>query len=186
MSYKKDGGSMKKKVLVALIILLFAFFGIHSYMTERIKSTLSPIVVKDDLLFEQHWKNTGESHTADEWINILNSEIEQRKETILAVSSLYPYVYRNELQMYVDLLKKENEYAVVLRSILTEENAKVLNEKNLDKVHRIEKRIEDLHKQNHSNIVELIRIEEYRAKELSSILPKRNILPLLKNAASQK
>ena len=177
---------MKKIILVSCLTLFVALLGIHIYTIESIKSKLSPIVVKDDLLFEQHWIKTGETHTADKWIAILNSEIEQRNGIILAISSLYPYIYRKELEIYIELLKKENEYALVLRSTLNEQKDKVLNEKDHDKVQRIDKRIVDLAKQNQNNIAELIKLEECREKEMSSILPKRNILPLLKNAVSKQ
>jgi hypothetical protein len=90
------------------------------------------------------------------------------------------------LEIYIELLKKENEYALVLRSTLNEQKDKVLNEKDHDKVQRIDKRIVDLAKQNQNNIAELIKLEECREKEMSSILPKRNILPLLKNAVSKQ
>lgn len=194
-------------VLVAIAVIAALGIAYHFYRINALRSALKPLALEDELLFKEMLAvtKTLPDITLAELSEKAQKNIHARNQIISKVRALDPYLYKKQVGLFLKLLELENEYAASLvalkrawleartqprEEIVTEvEEVKIAKQKPIYREKTFKRTLikfrEVIEKaqaasRDHLKISEkILAFEKENAKPLSSIIPKRNIMPLL-------
>jgi len=199
-------------ILIGMIVIAALVLGFHFYKINAFKSALKPLALKDNMLF---WEmltitKTSPNITFAQLSGKAIRNIGARNEIIAKVGSLDPYLYRKELNLYLKLLDLENEYVrsfITLRRALLVASGEPEREKEVETYKSTDKQKTVYHQKTFKKALvsfrkktdktqaaskehlkiskKLLAFEKENAESLSSIIPKRNIIPLLEKAVRE-
>lgn len=194
-------------VLIAIIVIAAFGIGYHFYKLNALRSALKPLAVEDELLFKGMLVVTKRlpDLTFTELSENAQKNIEARNKIISKVRALDPYLYKKHVGLFLKLLELENEYAASLvalkrawleahrqpreevikevEEIKIAKQKPVYREKNFKRtLIKFRGAIEKAQaaSQEHLRISrEILAFEKENTRSLSSIIPKRTMIPLL-------
>ena len=208
-------GNRIKKILVGLLVFAVILgLGIHFYKRYSLKSALRPLVLKDNILIEEMLTITKNSPhiTGPEYFEKAKKNLDDRDDIIYNVKVLSPYFYKKELATYLELLNLENEYIrtglAVSRALLEAFNkmdwniregheylassyysSGIYRKSYLRSLDEAKKANEELEKE-HANYVDIIKKllskEKIVWKELSPLMPNRNLISILEEKLKEE
>jgi hypothetical protein len=194
-------------ILIGMIVIAALGLGFHFYKLNLLRSALKPLALEDELLFKGMLAvtKTLPDITLAELSKKAQKNIQARNQIISKVRALDPYLYKKQVGLFLKLLELENEYATSLvalkhtwleahshprEEIVTEvEEVKIAKQKPVYREKTFKRTLvkfrEEIEKakaasQKHLKISrEILAFEKDNVKSLSSIIPERNIMPLL-------
>lgn len=207
--------SRMKRIFIGLLILsILLGLSFHFYKRYSLKSTLRPLVLKDNILIEEMLTiaKTSPNITYAEYFEKAKKNLDSREDIIYGVKVLSPYLYKKELDLYLELLNVENEYIrseVALSRALLEASSKfdwsqrerseyisssyyssdIYRRSYLRSLDEAKKAYEDYGKKRADyteNVKKLLSKEKLAWKELSSLMPNRNIISILEEKLKEQ
>jgi hypothetical protein len=194
-------------VIIAIVVIAALGIGYHFYRMNALRSALKPLALKDESLFKEMLAVTKAlpGITLTDLSEKAQKNIEARNEIISKVKAIDPYLYKKQVGLFLRLLDLENEYArslVALKrawleartqpreEIVTEvEEVKIAKQKpiyrektfkrTLIKFREVVGKAQAASREHLKISREILAFEKQNTKSLSSIIPKRNIIPLL-------
>ena len=196
-------------IIVLIIIVVMVALGIayHFYRINALRSALKPLALEDESLFKEMLTTTKTlpNITLAELSEKAQKNIDARNEIVSKVKALDPYLYKKQVGLFLRLLELENEYArslVALKrawleartqpreEIVTEvEEVQIAKQKpiyrektfkkTLVKFREVVEKAQAASREHLKISEEILAFEKQNTKSLSSIIPKRNIIPLL-------
>jgi flagellar basal body-associated protein FliL len=194
-------------VIIAIVVIAALAIGYHFYRVNALRSALKPLALEDELLFKEMLAvtKTLPNITLAELSEKTQKNIQARNEIVSKVKALNPYLYKKQVGLFLKLLELENEYARSLATlkrawlaartqpreeVITEvEEVQIAKQKPVYREKTFKRtllkfrevvEIAQAASQEHLRISrEILAFEKQNTKSLSSIIPKRNIIPLL-------
>ncbi len=194
-------------LLIVIIVLAALGIGYHSYKLNALKSALRPLASQDEALFKELLDITKAlpSITLSELSAITQDNIAARNGIMAKVKAVSPYLYKKQIDLFLKLMEMENEYARSLVSlkrawleagaqpkeevVTTVEEIKAPKQKTtyrertfkrtLLKFREVVDKARAASQQHLQLSQKILAFEKNNQRSLSSIIPKRNIIPLL-------
>jgi len=203
---------MKKKLLLLSFLLIIFLAGFHFYKIHSLKSAIRPLALKDNILIEAilNIEKNSPNITFAEYFEKAQKNIEQRDDVIFNVKLLSPYILKKEIDMYIDLLNTENEcvrseialsragldvsskfdwadYQIkdIPTSYYFVESYKRSTKKAINEFKEAVKKKESKNEEFLEAVNKLLSVEKKYADPLSSLIPKRNIIPRLEEIVKE-
>lgn len=98
-------------VVGGIVAVLVLAVGFQAYKKHSFKSALRPYALKNNILTEDTLNLESDGKiTFDDYFDKAKKNIEAREQLIQDIRLMDPGSYKTELDMYVEILKLENEY----------------------------------------------------------------------------
>lgn len=196
-------------IIILLIILLALGYTYHRFKTNSLRAALRPLAQKDVALAKDLIKTATSLDTLPltQVSKRADSNVSFRQQLMAGIKSLNPYLYKKQINLLLELMDLENEYArslVALKQARLEAGQQPETEE-VTEVEEVVSKTGIVYKQRKFKRTlmkfqestakaqaafdrhyiagrKLLAFEIEKEKELTKIIPPRNVAPLLEKA----